>query len=54
MGVEGGGAGGAVFFVGQDFGKLDLFLAPVRAVHVEHLGHRTPANVFDQHGLFIR
>jgi hypothetical protein len=54
MGVEGGGAGGTVFLVGQDFGKLDLLLAPVRAVHIEHLGHRAPADVFDQQSLFVR
>ncbi len=54
MSVKGGGAGGSVFLVGQDFGKLDLFLAPVRAVHVKHLWHRTPADVFDQQSLFVR
>ena len=54
MGVEGGGAGGTVFLVGQDFRKLDLFLVPVRAVHVKHLGHRTPADIFDQQSFFVR
>src|ERR1019366_5187386 len=54
MGVEGGGAGGTVFLVGQDFRKLDLFPVPGRAVHVKHLGHRTPANIFDQQSFFVR
>ena len=53
MGVEGGGAGGTMFFIGQDFRKLDLLLAPVRAVHVEDLGHRAPADVFDERGFFL-
>ena len=53
MGIEGGGANGTMLRVGQDFGKLDLFLAPVGIVHVEHLGHRTPANIFDQQGFFV-
>ena len=54
MGVEGGGAGGTVFLVRQDFGKLDLFPVPGRAVHVKHLGHRTPADIFDQQRFFVR
>ena len=54
MGVEGGGAGGTMFLVRQNFGKLDLFLAPARAVHVEHLRHPAPADIFDQHRLFVR
>ena len=53
MGVEGGGAGGTMLFIGQDFRKLDLLLAPVRAVHVEDLGHRAPADVFDERGFFL-
>ena len=39
--------------IGQDFRKLDLFLAPIPAVHVKHLGHRTPADVFDERGFFL-
>jgi hypothetical protein len=54
MGVEGGGAGGTVFLVRQDFRKLDLFPVPGRAIHVKHLGHRTPANIFDQQSFFVR
>ena len=54
MGVEGGRAGGAVFFVGKNFRKPELLFAPVGVVHVEHLGHRAPADVFDERGLFLR
>ena len=32
---------------------MDLLFAPIRAVHVEDLGHRTPADVFDKRGLFL-
>ena len=53
MRVKRGGAGGAMLLVGQNFGKLDLFLAPVGAVHVEHLGHRAPPNGYDERRLFI-
>ena len=44
--IEGGGAGGTVFFVGQKFRKLNLLLVPVGIVHVEHLWQRTPADIF--------
>ena len=54
MGVEGGGAGGAVFFVRKNFRKPELLLAPVGVVHVEHLGHRAPADVFYERGFFLR
>jgi hypothetical protein len=37
-----------MFFIGQDFRKLDLLLAPIRAVHIEDLGHRAPTDVFDE------
>ena len=53
MGVQGGGAGGTVFLIGQNFRKLDLLLVPVRVVHVEHLGQPAPADIFDQHGFFL-
>ena len=53
MGVQGGGAGGTVFFVRKDFRKLDLFLVPVGVVHVEYLGQPAPTDVFDQHGFFL-
>ena len=54
MGVEGGGAGGTMFFVRKDFRKPELLLAPVGVVHVEHLGHRAPADVFYERGFFLR
>ncbi len=54
MGVEGGGAGGTVFFVRKNFRKPELLLAPVGVVHVEHLGHRAPADVFYERGFFLR
>ena len=53
MGVESGGAGGAVFFLRKNFRKLELLFAPVGVVHVEHLGQRTPANIFYQCGFFF-
>ncbi len=51
--VEGGGASGTVFLVGQDFGKLNLLLAPARIIHIEDLGHGPPADIFDQRRLLI-
>jgi len=53
MGVQGGGAGGTVFFVRKNSRKLDLFLAPVGVVHVEYLWQPAPADVFDQHRFFF-
>ena len=54
MGVEGGGAGGTMFFVRKNFRKPELLFAPVGVVHVEHLGHRAPADVFYKRGFFLR
>jgi hypothetical protein len=30
-----------------------LFSAPVGILHVEHLGHRAPADIFDQQRFFV-
>ena len=54
MGVEGGRAGGTVFFIRKNFRKPELLFAPVGVVHVEHLRHRAPADVFYERGLFLR
>ena len=54
MGVERGGAGGTMFIVRKNFRKPELFLAPVGVVHVEHLGHRAPADIFYERGFFLR
>ena len=42
-----------MFLVGQNFSKLDLLFSPVGAVHVEHLGHRAPTDIFHERGFFI-
>ena len=54
VGVDGGGAGGTVFLVRQHFRESDLFVVPACAVHVKHLRHGTPADIFDQQGFFVR
>ena len=43
-----------MLLVGEDFGKLNLLLAPAGIIHIEHLGHGSPADVFDQGGFFFR
>ena len=53
MGVQGGGTGGTMLLIGQNFRKLDLFLVPVGVVHVEHLRQPAPTDVFDQHRFFF-
>ena len=42
-----------MFIVRKNFREPELLLAPVRAVHVEDLGHRAPADVFDERGFFL-
>jgi hypothetical protein len=43
-----------VFFIRKNFRKAELLFPPVGVVHVEHLGHRAPADIFYERGFFLR
>ena len=48
MRVESGGPGKFIFLLGQFLAQRFAFFQPFRVEGVEDLGHRAPANVFDQ------
>jgi len=53
MSVERRGSGVLEFFRGEIRVKRGPFLGPFAVVIVEDLGHCAPADIFDQHGLFL-
>jgi len=54
MGVEGGGAGGCDFVLGQQFGKLGAWLARAIRQFGKGGGKSAPADIFYEHRPFFR
>src|SRR5581483_7431037 len=52
MSVEGGGAGGAKFILGQKRGEFDIFRLPIGG-RTENLRQTAPTDITDQRGLFL-